>query len=91
MMQEIIDAYWNFSEQNYTKINDVLGALACSKIELKRRFGWIADIDLLDLVADWFYTRFAIPYEDRKIQENGDLDEFQARIKADQLDSQTPA
>lgn len=39
--------------KNYAKINDIIGALECCKLE--------------------FYRRLAAPYEDTKIEENGDV------------------
>jgi hypothetical protein len=38
---------------SYAKLNEVIGALECAKLEL--------------------YRRLAAPYEDTKIQENGDV------------------
>jgi len=45
--------YLNHNKINYTNINEVIGVLECTKLEL--------------------YRRLAIPYEDKKIKENGDV------------------
>ena len=41
------------TKQNYARINELVGALECAKLEL--------------------YRRVAAPYEDMKIEQNGDV------------------
>lgn len=46
--------YMNYTGgQSYTKMNEIIGALECAKLE--------------------FYRRAVSPYEDKKIEENGDV------------------
>ena len=49
----IIDDYIRQNGLNYNIINELIGVLECSKLEL--------------------YRRIAAPYEDLKIQQNGDV------------------
>ena len=53
MITKIVNAYLKESDFNYQRINDALGALEGSKLEL--------------------YRRVAVPYENAKISENGDV------------------
>jgi len=56
---------------SYGTINDVIGALECIRREVKRRRGF--DVALFSSIADEFYDAIAAPYEDEKIQTNGDV------------------
>ena len=49
----LVQSYLHQNGHRYAKMNDVVGALECAKIE--------------------FYRRLAAPYEDKKIEENGDV------------------
>lgn len=49
----LVDQYLERHGLSYTRINEVIGALECAKLEL--------------------YRRVAVPYEDIKIEENGDV------------------
>ena len=53
LLTDCINRYYLFNEFNYQKINDVIGALECAKLE--------------------FYRRVAVPYENAKLAENGDV------------------
>lgn len=62
----------------YQAHNDVMGVLTCSMREFRRRF---ADMDhryvliktLIEVVSDDWYDNEIAPYEDEKIEENGDI------------------
>lgn len=49
----LLKRYWTNSSQNYSAINDIVGAVEGAKLE--------------------FYRRVAVGYEEKKIQENGDV------------------
>ena len=49
----LVNEYLYNKGKSYTSINEVIGVLECSKLEL--------------------YRRIASPYEDSKIQQNGDV------------------
>ncbi len=69
--------------QNYTTINDIYGAIGCAILEFRRRvrpktFGFegvarLAIMRAMSKAVDEFYLDVAAPYEDSKIQENGDV------------------
>ncbi len=50
---KLCDSYLTQNGLNYSRINEVIGALECAKLEL--------------------YRRVAAPYEDIKIEQNGDV------------------
>lgn len=50
---KLCDYYLTLNGLNYSRINEVIGALECAKLEL--------------------YRRVAAPYEDIKIEQNGDV------------------
>jgi hypothetical protein len=58
---------------SYQRINDVVGALICAGHEYARRTGDVFPRTLCADIASDFYTAVAVPYELKKIQENGDL------------------
>lgn len=65
-------------ENNYQDFNDVMGALDGARREYRRRVGvqTLGDQDRLDAVeyvATEFYDNVVAPYEDIKINENGDV------------------
>jgi len=69
----ICDDYIKDNGLSYAKINDVIGALIGASIEYTRRTD---ETDQDDVVADTvvtFYRDVAVPYEDKKIKENGDV------------------
>lgn len=82
--------FWAEKIQNYTTINDIYGALACSIFEWRRRvrpkgFGFEGMarknlVQALSKVAEQFYIDIVIPYEERKIRENGDVYEAVQRF-----------
>lgn len=62
---------------NYQDYNDVMGVLACARREFERRLwtmGLPTDaLNILDEYATRFYHERVAPYEDIKIQQNGDV------------------
>ena len=52
-LSKIVDHYISAHGKNYNSINDVIGVLECTKLEL--------------------YRRIVAPYEDSKMQQNGDV------------------
>jgi hypothetical protein len=70
----ICDVYLLHSDRvNYQRMNDVTGALICAGHEYARRTGDVYMKLLCGEIAADFYSDVAVPYEIRKIQENGDL------------------
>lgn len=70
-IQETIDTYMEINGTSYRTINEVMGVLSCVQYELKRRTG--GECYPLATAADWFYERYAAPYEDTKAELNGDV------------------
>jgi hypothetical protein len=66
-----IDSYLKQRGLSYTVINDIVGALECSRREFRRRR--MFNPVLLTDIADVFYTDVAVPCEKQKIQDNGDV------------------
>lgn len=78
MRQTILSAsniYIQSRGLSYQSINDVMGAITCAAMEFSRRTGeypdWLADA-MVD-VATEIYVKVAVPYEDEKIKQNGDV------------------
>lgn len=71
-IQEEIDKYVSYRGLSYGVINDVVGVLECSRREIARRRG-VGPLDLFSDLIKEFYDAVAAPYEDKKIQENGDV------------------
>lgn len=84
---------WNYLDQQemrYTLINEVIGAIECSRIEFFFRVlptvdqeedsettEWLTQFD--ERVAEWkvaVYNKVAVPYEKTKREENGDVYSF---------------
>lgn len=65
----------------YQDINDILGAAFGAAMEYERRVpAWNRQKVLaLSNGMDHFYKTFAVPYEEKKIVANGDLDEYKAK------------
>lgn len=72
-LMHVGDNYLRDKGLRYGHINDVVGALYCAAREFKRRTGIRRFDGLFIQVADEFYDKHAPAYEDRKIQENGDV------------------
>jgi hypothetical protein len=82
-IRQMFFIYWSEKIQNYTTINDILGATAGAIMEFRRRvqpkaFGpeGIARqmiVRAISKVVDGFYNEVAARYEDSKIEENGDV------------------
>jgi hypothetical protein len=74
--EQICTDFWNLSEQRYAVINEIGGAAFNCALEFKRRgFHNTHRAGLLALGEGYidFYRIFAGPYENAKIQENGDV------------------
>lgn len=79
----LVHDYANQYETNYTLINQTMGALTCAELELQRRMAqWLTGLNdtPVIMVAEFFgtlrdtiYPLLAADYEDKKIEENGDL------------------
>lgn len=82
LLEEVIDGYvTRFIESNginYTTYNAVIGALTCCGTEWERRT-WntsqprVVTRYILDAWTQKFYRETVAPYEDTKIEENGDV------------------
>lgn len=74
---KICESYINRRGENYTVMNEVVGALACSAMEARRRCKDIQAVNrITDMLADvchHIYNELLVPYEDVKIKENGDV------------------
>ncbi len=70
-IRALVDAYVAARGLSYSVANDVVGALGCARREFKRRQR--IDLTFLRDIADRFYDGVVAPYEDKKIQENGDV------------------
>jgi threonine dehydratase len=70
-IEDEIKKYIAYRGVSYGAINDVVGALECSRREVKRRRG--IDVVWFSRIANEFYDAIAAPYEDQKIQQNGDV------------------
>lgn len=70
---EIAENYWLGAPAKYQRINDVLGALEGARREWKRRKGGFPFDSSVSRAAGKFYDKYAGPYEDPKIVENGDV------------------
>lgn len=73
-----ITTYMSDREMRYDLINEIVGALECCRREWVRRRGNNTHDDLergdaLTDAAARFYRDVAAPYEDTKIQQNGDV------------------
>lgn len=76
--ENIIGLLFDYCENigfKYQTVNDIMGALQCASMECCRRnmdlFEQVEDI-LADIPVE-FYHNIVAPYEDKKIQENGDV------------------
>lgn len=67
----LIHSYMQYKGLSYGVANDIVGALECARREFKRRKG--LDSTFLTAIADKFYGEVVAPYEDQKIQQNGDV------------------
>lgn len=72
--RSVIDKFVNRSgPMGYRVINNVLGAATGANLERERRLGADDGSDSLwEAVLGW-YDEIAGPYEDRKIEQNGDV------------------
>lgn len=71
----IVEKYVHDQKPRYATFNDVIGALECSMMEYYRR-NPEADSLLWEIINDVkrdFYKQTVAPYEDKKIEEHGDV------------------
>lgn len=76
-VQTEIDEYIKDRDPSYAFYNSIMGALDCCRREYIRRRGVSTRedrqrVDTLHEASDVFYIGYVAPYEDIKIQENGD-------------------
>lgn len=69
--RELIENYIKYHGLSYSIANDIVGSLECARREFKRRRG--INMKWLSEIADEFYDEKVAPYEDQKIQLNGDV------------------
>lgn len=72
----IIDDFWKRSEQRYSVINEIGGAVINCAMEFQSRVKtnvYRAGLQALGTAYMEWYGAVARPYEDTKIQENGDI------------------
>lgn len=64
-----------YQPPKYYRYNRAIGMLTCCRMEFERRYGVGAVLayDLLNKVIKKFYTEIIGPYEDGKIDANGDV------------------
>lgn len=81
-VRTIIAEYIMNKGLKYQHLNDIVGAVICSSFEYYRRglrdnttdTGRLLEIaEILDHELEYFYMQVAGPYEDTKIEENGDV------------------
>jgi hypothetical protein len=71
-IKDIVHGYWIHKGRSYQTVNDIIGALTSAGYEYERRTATYAH-EPIGETLDWFYEDYAAPYEDEKIQENGDV------------------
>lgn len=73
-IHKVLDAYVNRHGLNYQTINDILGAVTGCTYEADRRYNLWNKLSTLNTIVFRWYNEVAGPYEDRKIEENGDIE-----------------
>ncbi len=68
----VLDRYKKNELTSYGKLNDMMGALDGARRELIRR-GKQRSARTIEYVQSDFYRETVAPYEDRKIEANGDI------------------
>ena len=71
--KRIAEAYMAAAPISYSRINDVLGAMVGAQFEYIRRMKSTEFEHSFEMAMTDFYLAFAVPYERRKIEENGDI------------------
>lgn len=74
-IRKLIKKYVHDQKPRYETFNNVIGALECSMMEYYRRTPQ-ADSALWEMINDLkneLYRETVAPYEDKKIQEHGDI------------------
>jgi len=64
-----------YSPPKYYRYNRAIGMLECCRLEFERRYSTKAVLAyiMLDKIINLFYKEIIGPYEDEKIEENGDV------------------
>jgi len=72
LLEVIIEVY---SPPKYYRYNRAIGMLECCRLEFERRYNVksVLAYNLLDKVILKFYKEIIGPYEDEKIEQNGDV------------------
>lgn len=83
LMKNIVRNYLADEPLRYQRINDAIGAITCAAFELERRTPRFSGIHsaihlIATLVAECrdAYYEIGVPYETKKIAENGDIAEY---------------
>lgn len=67
--------YLRSEDESFSRHAEVLGALTAASLELSRQHPELAEErQVLEAVTRIYYPKFVVPYEDRKIEENGDVE-----------------
>jgi hypothetical protein len=73
IIEEIL-LYSNGKPQSYTLFNEIMGVLECVIKEYRRRVCFDVYIDsVFEVLKEEFYSQYVGPYEDKKIEQNGDV------------------
>lgn len=73
-IQKVFGQYLLHKGISYQTVNDVVGASLCASREFRRRTGAEAPFsEVLINMAVYFYDAVGAPYEDKKINANGDV------------------
>lgn len=72
MLEIEATAYLENGRDNYGTRCQVIGAFTCAALEYRRRKDGPGAM-LLHTAAEWWYAAKVAPYEDLKIQQNGDV------------------
>ena len=68
-----VDLYVANNGASYETYNSVMGVLLCASLEYTRRTNHNVPGGVLKEYAQYFYQTVLVPYEDKKIKENGDV------------------
>jgi len=73
ILRKLANQYLENHGLRYQHVNDLIGAMTCALLEYQRR----TQKDDLDVLVKYtileLYQEIAVPYEDKKIEENGDV------------------
>lgn len=75
-LYECIDRFMGGRAVRYEDYATVIGSLVCTGMEYERRVGGAVTAQKLEELMEFiqsYYTDFVAPYEDEKIEQNGDV------------------